>query len=158
MALIHERLYRSRDLVHVHIDEYIEQLAQALYHSYKTSNDIVLHLDATIPPLSIDLAIPCGLILNELLSNCLKHGFKNAQQGWIRVTWLDDGLNNVLTVADNGAGFPTGLNFSTASSFGLQLVNTLVEQLKGTIELVQNECTMVRITFPHSYSAPEDPI
>lgn len=151
MALIHERLYRSQDLVHVHIAEYVEQLAQALYRSYRTANnDIALHLDATIPPLSLDMAIPCGLILNELLSNCLKHGFKNAQQGWIRVTWLDDGQNNVLTVADNGAGFPAGLNFRTASSFGLQLVNTLVEQLKGTIELAQNECTMVRITFPHS--------
>lgn len=156
MALIHERLYRSRDLVRVPIAEYVEQLAQALYHSYRiANNDVVLHLDATMPPLPLDMAIPCGLILNELLSNCLKHGFKNAHHGWIRVTWRDDGLNNVLTVADNGAGFPAGLNFSTASSFGLQLVNTLVEQLKGTIDLVQNGCTMVRITFPYSDGSPE---
>ncbi|MDF0665415.1 MAG: histidine kinase dimerization/phosphoacceptor domain -containing protein [Nitrospira sp.] len=158
MALIHERLYRSRDLARVPVTEYVEQLAHDLYRAYKVSdNDIVLHVEAVMPPLPLDMAIPCGLLLNELLSNCLKHGFKDAEQGWIRVTWRGDGPSNVLTVADNGAGFPTGLTFGNATSFGLQLVNTLVEQLEGKIELVHNRGTVVTITFPGSDRSQEEP-
>lgn len=149
MALIHERLYRSPDLTLVRFTEYVQQLAQDLYRAYKVSDDdILLHVEVTVPPLPLDMAIPCGLLLNELLSNCLKHGFKVALQGWIRVTLRGEGPNNILTVADNGAGFPRNLDFRHAASFGLQLVTTLVEQLKGTIEVVNNRGAVVTITFP----------
>jgi len=87
MALIHERLYRSQDLARVNFNEYIQQLAQDLYHAYRLSSDeIVLHVEVAAPPLPIDIAIPCGLLLNELMSNCLKHAFAHTPDGWIRVT------------------------------------------------------------------------
>ncbi|MBI5674038.1 MAG: PAS domain S-box protein [Nitrospirae bacterium] len=149
MALIHERLYRSQDMARVHVFEYVEQLAQDLYRTYKVSDtNIMLHVEAAIPPLPLDIAIPCGLILNELLSNCLKHGFKDTELGWIRVTWHRDGSNSVLTVADNGVGFPPDFNVCNATSFGLQLVNTLAEQLEGKIELLHNRGAVVILTFP----------
>lgn len=158
MALIHERLYRSQDVARVDFREYVRQLAQDLYHTYKVSDgDIALHVEIAVLPLPLDIAIPCGLLLNELISNCLKHGFKDTSQGWIRVTLRGDGTNNVLTVADNGAGFPPGLDFSNTTSFGLQLVRTLVEQLKGKIELVNNRGTVVTITFPGHDRSQEEP-
>ncbi|MDF0650403.1 MAG: MASE1 domain-containing protein [Nitrospira sp.] len=158
MALIHERLYRSPDLARVNFAEYVQQLAQDLYSIYKVSDDdISLHVEVAVSPLPLDMAVPCGLLLNELLSNCLKHGFKDASQGWIRVTLHDEGLNNVLTVADNGIGFPPDFDFRHTTSFGLQLVTTLVEQLKGKIELGNSSGTVVIITFPGHDRSQEEP-
>lgn len=158
MALIHERLYRSPDLARVNFAEYVQQLAQDLYSIYKVSDDdISLHVKVAVSPLPLDMAVHCGLLLNELLSNCLKHGFKDAQQGWIRVTLHDEGLNNVLTVADNGIGFPPDFDFRHTTSFGLQLVTTLVEQLKGKIELGNSSGTVVIITFPGHDRSQEEP-
>ena len=149
MALIHERLYRSQDLARVNIADYVRQLAEDLFHAYRVSNDeIVLHVDVTVPPLPIDIAIPCGLLLNELLSNCLKHAFADASEGWIRVTLHDDGPNTILTVADNGAGFPPDFDFRNTTSFGLQLVTTLVEQLHGEIELKTEGGSEFIVSFP----------
>lgn len=153
MALIHERLYRSQDLARVDFAEYVRSLADVLYRTYKVSGDeIVLDVDVHthVPSLPLDIAIPCGLLLNELLSNCFKHAFKDAEQGNIRVTLHPSGADtSILTVADNGVGFPPGLDFRHTTSFGLQLVNILVEQLKGTIELGNNRETSLTITFPN---------
>ena len=158
MALIHERLYGSQDLARVDFREYVRQLVQDLYHTYKVSDDdIALYVEIAVPPLPLGIAIPCGLLLNELISNCLKHGFKDSSQGWIRVTLRGDGPNNVLTVADDGVGFPQDLDFRNTTSFGMQLINTLVEQLKGKIELVNNRGTVVTITFPGHDRSQEEP-
>jgi len=149
MALIHERLYRSHDLAHVDFAEYVRQLAADLYHSYKLSNDeIVLDVDVDVPQMSIDIAIPCGLLINELISNAFKHAFADATEGQLRVALRRIGDNiNVLTVADTGAGFPRGLDFPNTTSFGLQLVITLVEQLNGEIELKTDRGTEFTVTF-----------
>ena len=145
-------------MARVDFREYVRQLVQDLYHTYKVSDDdIALYVEIAVPPLPLGIAIPCGLLLNELISNCLKHGFKDSSQGWIRVTLRGDGPNNVLTVADNGAGFPQDLDFRNTTSFGMQLINTLVEQLKGKIELVNNRGTVVTITFPGHDRSQEEP-
>ena len=109
---------------------------------------ISLELDVTIPPLSIDVAIPCGLLLNELISNCLKHGFKEREPGtiWLNLSRRDQ--INELVVADDGRGFPAGVDFRNTASFGLQLVMTLVEQLQGTIELEAARGTRILVRFP----------
>ncbi len=149
MALIHERLYRSQDMARVDFAEYVRQLADDLYRTYKLSDDIRLELDIDIPPLPIDLAIPCGLLLNELMSNCFKHAFAGATEGCLRVALRRDGSGaNVLIVADTGPGFPADTDFRNTASFGLQLVNTLVEQLDGEIELTAERGTTFTVRFP----------
>ncbi|WP_161968146.1 sensor histidine kinase [Fimbriiglobus ruber] len=149
MALIHERLYRSQDMARVDFSGYVRQLADDLYRGYKAFGDIGLELDVNVPPLPIDVAIPCGLLLNELMSNCFKHAFADRQTGCIRVSLnQDDGKTNVLVVADDGPGFPAGVDFRDTTSFGLQLVNTLVRQLGGEIELITGRGTTFRVRFP----------
>jgi two-component sensor histidine kinase len=150
LAQIHERLCRSQDLAHVDFAEYVRQLADDLYHAYKVSNDeIVLDVDVNVRQISIDIAIPCGLLINELMSNALKYAFVDARKGRLRVALRRISDNtNVLTVADTGAGFPPGLDFRNTTSFGLQLVNTLVEQLKGKIELKTDRGAEFTVTFP----------
>jgi two-component sensor histidine kinase len=149
MALIHERLYRSRDLTSVNFTEYTRQLADDLFRAYRMADDVQLEVEVSVPPLPIDVAIPCGLLLNELVSNCFKHAFPGASAGRLRVslTAEADGTN-VLTVADNGRGFPAGLDLRTTTSFGLQLVNTLVDQLGGTVALTADRGTTFTIQFP----------
>lgn len=148
MALIHERLYRSQDMARVYFAEYVRQLAGDLYRSYRVSDDIRLELDVDIPPLSIDIAIPCGLLLNELMSNCFKHAFKDARKGYVRVSLNRIEEANVLVVADSGVGFPADTDFRNTASFGLQLVNTLVAQLNGKMELTTERGTTVTVRFP----------
>jgi len=149
MALIHERLYRSQDMARVDFAEYIRQLADDLYRTYKVSDDdIRLELAIDIPPLTIDIAIPCGLLLNELMSNCFKHAFADATEGCIRVALHRDNGANVLIVSDDGAGFPADTDFQNTTSFGLQLVNTLVDQLDGEIGLTTDRGTTFTVRFP----------
>ncbi len=150
MARIHERLYRSRNLAHVDFADYVRQLADDLYHAYKVSHDeIVLDVDVDVPRMSIDMAIPCGLLINELMSNALKHAFADATEGRLRVALRRIADNtHVLSVADTGAGFPAGVDFRDTLSFGLQLVNTLVKQLNGEIELKTDRGTEFTVTFP----------
>jgi len=148
MAMIHERLYRSDDLMRIDFAEYIRKLVLDLFRSYKSeSSEIQLKINVVESSLGIDAAIPCGLILNELLINSLKHAFPNSRKGEIYVDFnRDDGRFNIV-VADNGVGFPAGLDFRKTESLGLQLVNTLTDQLGGTIELDSSSGTKFRIAF-----------
>lgn len=151
MALIHDRLYRSKDMASVKFDQYISQLAGSLYQAYKVSSaDIVLRVSVSVPSIPIDVAIPCGLLLNELISNCLKHAFKDGAGGLIKVALHIQGGSNVLSVADNGAGLPAGIDFRNSTSFGLQLVNILVEQLRGEVELKSDRGAEFIIRFPRT--------
>jgi PAS domain S-box-containing protein len=152
MALIHERLYRAQDMARVDFAEYIRQLTDDLFRTYKISGDIRLELDVDIPPLTIDIAIPCGLLLNELISNCLKHAFTDAPHGCLRVALHRDNGASVLTVGDDGPGFPAGTDFRNTTSFGLQLVTTLVDQLDGEISMTSNGGTTFTVRFPKATS------
>ncbi len=149
MALIHERLYKSGDFSGVNFGEYIRQLAEDLYRTYKVTDDeIEFQLEVNIAPLPIDIAIPCGLLLNELISNCLKHAFRDASRGHIRVSMSTDSRGMVLSVADDGAGFKPDVDFRNSASFGLQLVNTLVEQLNGEAKMSTSPGTNFTVRFP----------
>lgn len=135
MALVHERLYKSHDVARVDFGEYARALATDLFRAYRASDDEVrLEVSATAPPLSLDVAIPCGLLLNELMSNCFKHAFAGGRGGTLCVSLTADGDARELTVADDGPGLPPEFDFRNSASFGLQLVCTLVEQLSGTVE------------------------
>jgi two-component sensor histidine kinase len=152
MALIHERLYRSEDLAQVDFAVYIRDLATFLVRSYRAQlGPISLNIEAEGIFLGIDAAIPCGLITNELISNALKHAFPNGRGGEIRVKIGTHGDQQfTLIVGDNGVGFPQDVDFQNTESLGMQLVNTLVDQLEGTVELCGNGGSEFTIRFAAS--------
>ncbi len=148
MALIHEKLYRSADLKNIDFGEYIRTFAIDLYHSI-VSNPSLIKLNLNVEPAMIDIntAIPLGLIVNELITNSLKHGFPEGKKGEINIDFRHQNGNFVLSVADNGVGFPKDLDFRKTDSLGLQLVNSLTDQIDGTVELDTTEGTEFRVTF-----------
>ncbi len=148
MALIHEQLYQSADFAHVDFAGYLDTLSRSLFHSY-TVSDIKLVSDVENMKLSLDTAIPCGLIVNELISNALKHAFPSRRKGvvMVRLHPLAPGRCELI-VADDGVGFPKEFDFKSRKSLGLELVNTLVDQINGTMEMQQEGGTAVRIVFP----------
>ena len=149
MALIHDRLYGARDLARVDVRQYVRQLAEDLCQSYALEDGAVsLEVDVTVPPLPLDAAIPCGLLLNELLSNCLKHGFAGGRRGRVLVTFRREGEVDVLRVADDGVGLPSDLEIAGARTFGLQLVQTLVDQLQGRIDARTDGGAVFTVTLP----------
>lgn len=150
MSLIHETLYQSADLANVSFREYIQRLVNHLSASYGVSRGrIALRVGADGLMLGVDVAIPCGLIINELVSNSLKHAFPYGRCGEIRVSLQPAGDSQVtLTVGDDGIGLPEDIDFRDSGSLGLHLVTMLVEdQLHGHIELERAKGTEFRITF-----------
>ena len=149
MSFIHESLYRTKDFNSIDFSEYIERLANNMVYSYQYSqNRIALKLEIEEVFLSLDISIPCGLIINELLSNALKYAFLENQKGeiYISVKELNDSKIQIK-VEDNGVGFPEDLDINKVESLGMLLVNTLVEQIDGDIEIRSKEGTKYLITF-----------
>lgn len=152
MALVHEKLYRSHDLARIDLADYIRNLATFLFRSYSaTAGRVTLDIQTDDVFLGINAAVPCGLILNELISNALKHAFPDSRSGLIQVE-LRTGDNQKLTlsVRDTGIGFPANFDFKNTTSLGMQLVDTLVQQLDGTLEILSTKGTEFKITFTGS--------
>jgi len=147
MALIHEKLYQSRDLSHIDFAEYVSNLTSYLARSYTNNPRVNISTDIREISLGIDMAIPCGLIINELVSNSLKYAFGDGRTGEIRINMVMDGGKYILIVSDDGVGLPQEFDFHNSPSLGLQLVNTLVDQLEGTIELEKAAGTTFTIKF-----------
>ena len=148
MAMVHEELYRSRDLSKIDFADYIQRLLSGLFSSYGVDKNIIkptVKVENVL--LNIDIAVPCGLIINELVSNSLKHAFMQGQKGKISIKFNHDGENYVLTVADNGIGFPENVDFKNTKTLGLQLINTLVKQLSGSINIYKDRGTSFKIIF-----------
>lgn len=150
LALIHEKLYQSGDLAKIDFAGYVLSLTADLYHAYGVNPEaIALRIDVDDVSLDIDTAIPCGLIINELVSNSLKHAFPADREGDVRIgLHSDDDDRLKLSVGDNGIGFPKDLDFRNTESLGLQVVGTLTDQLGGTMELHRNGGTEFAMTFP----------
>jgi two-component sensor histidine kinase len=150
IALIHEKLYQSDTIANLNLAEYIETLAINLFTSYGiSSKDIRLNLNVCDVYLNIDTAIPCGLIINELVSNCLKHAFLDRASGEVSITLsvLSEGVLN-LKVHDNGIGIPENLDIKKVSSLGLSLVDALVFQIKGELSMSNQNGAVFQIIFP----------
>jgi PAS domain S-box-containing protein len=148
MALIHERLYQSEDLKNINFGNYIQKLAKELLYNYSTEGKIKLVIELDQILIDVNTAIPLGLILNELVSNAIKHAFPDGRTGTIRITlekYQDDYL--ILEVSDNGIGFSKDLNIDNIESFGLIIVNTLVNQLDATLEITSHSGTVFRVMF-----------
>ncbi|HYO51870.1 PAS domain S-box protein [Archangium sp.] len=150
IALFHEKLYQSKDLARVDIAEYLKGLATGLFATYGVNPDnILLDIQTEDVPLGVDAAISCGLIVNELVSNALKHAFPNGRRGEVRVALRREGEDVILEVADNGIGFPAEVDFRNPSTLGLKLVCILSEQVRGSIELDRREGTRFLVRFGH---------
>jgi len=148
IALFHEKLYQSRDLGRVEIGEYIRGLANGSFATYGVNpDDIVLTVQTEDIPLEVDAAISCGLIVNELVSNALKHAFPGRRQGQVAVTLSAAGTDVVLAVADDGVGFPADLDFRSPGTLGLKLVAIFTEQVRGTMDLTREPGTKFTLRF-----------
>jgi PAS domain S-box-containing protein len=149
MALIHEKLYQSRNLSKIDFADYLRTLSEHLFQFFKDEADRSrLETDLEHIHLDINSAVPCGLIINELVSNALRHAFPEGRKGVIRIGMRREGDGTVeLRIADDGVGIPEGVDFRDTESLGLQIVNLLVGQLEGTIELDRKEGTAFTITF-----------
>ncbi len=148
MALIHDRLYQSSHLKSIDIGDYIRTLASDLFRTYATDSErIRLNFNVEEAMIDINTMIPVGLIVNELLSNCLKHAFPNDRSGQIDIGFHYNHPKYRLTVTDNGVGFPENIDYKNTKSLGLRLVNILTDQIDGDIELKRDEGTQFSIEF-----------
>jgi PAS domain S-box-containing protein len=149
MALVHEKLYQSRDLAKIDFADYLRTLSDHLFLFFQVGSDrIRLEPDLEHVHLDINTAVPCGLLVSELITNALKHAFPAGRKGVIGIRLRRRKDSTVeLRVADDGVGLPEALNFRCAESFGLQIVDLLVGQLEGTIELDRTKGTAFTIVF-----------
>jgi PAS domain S-box-containing protein len=149
IALIHDELYQAQDFSHVAFSEYIRRLSTLVVQAASPSVDrVALKLDLQSVALGIDRAIPCGLILNELLINAMKHGFSDGRSGAIHVELREPARNRIeLTVADNGIGLPEGLDVRQAQTVGMQIVCTLAEQLEAELDVQGRGGTTFKLGF-----------
>lgn len=149
MAFIHESLYQTKDFSSINFTEYVINLSQNLIHSYSNfDHEIKLNLDIQNVFLNLDLAIPCGLIINEIVSNALKYAFvDNSCGAEITISMKIEEGNLVLCIGDNGKGLPKSIDYRNTESLGLQLVVTLTDQLGGVIELDLEKGTNYTIIF-----------
>lgn len=150
MALIHEKLYQSKDFSRVDFDGYVRNLASYLFRTYKASaGAIELEVDVHDVYLGIDRAIPCGLIINELVTNSLKYAFPEGRGGKIVVELHPEGTGHImLCVRDNGVGFPADLDLENSESLGMSLVVTLTNQLGGKLTMDGSHGASFTIVFP----------
>ena len=148
MALIHEQLYQSPDLSQIDFGEYIRSLTDKLFRCYGVKQSIALNIETNGLKLILDTAIPCGLMINELVSNSLKYAFPNGDKGEIAISLQLATDNTVtLTVSDNGIGIPETLDWQNSNSLGLRIVSNLTKQLKGNIYLDRAHGTTFQIIF-----------
>ncbi len=149
MALVHEKLYRSKNLAQINFSAYIKDLANSLFHSYSINvNRIKLVTEIQKMIMDIETAIPCGLILNELISNALKYAFPKDLAGEIRIMLkLKQNRMVEFSVRDTGVGLPDDFNITESSPLGMRLVETLVDQINGKMEIKKNNGTTFNIWF-----------
>jgi two-component system sensor kinase len=136
MSLIHEKLYQSRDISKINLKDYVQSMVSDLLYSYEKDSQVIeSNLDIADVLMSIDTAVPCGLIINELISNSLKYAFPD-RNGTINVYFhrINDS-DYCLSISDDGIGLPEDLDIEKTNSLGLQIVNNLINQLDGTLKI-----------------------
>jgi two-component sensor histidine kinase len=150
MSLVHEKLYQSADLARIDFPSYVASLTQALQRAYYRSDcPIQVRLDVAPVAFDIDRAMPCGLLISELVSNSYKHAFSTRVSGAIWITLTPTDQNSLqLVVGDDGVGLPADQDPATAESMGWQLVQALTRQLRGTLHCDRLVGTVFTVTFP----------
>ncbi|MEZ5584863.1 MAG: histidine kinase dimerization/phosphoacceptor domain -containing protein [Candidatus Competibacteraceae bacterium] len=156
MALIHEQLYQSPSLARIDFADYIGRLVGNLFQFYASSEREITPRITVIPEgqtLSVETAVPCGLIINELIINAMKHAFVSREAGQVSITLEAAAQQFTLRIKDDGVGFPDTVNFRQTASLGMMIVMSLVTQLQGNIELQTHGGTEFVITFPNPSNA-----
>jgi len=150
MALIHEKLYQSDDFAHINVSDYVKSLAGNIYSSFRTGDaEVKLNVNIDDLNLDIDTLIPCGLIINEILTNSFKHAFDGHDDPEITITMKKAGDENVtLSISDNGCGLPDGYDISNPTGLGHRLIKPLIKQIRGTMEVHVEGGTKFKLTFP----------
>lgn len=149
IALIHRKLYEDENIAQLDFMDYVSSLLRNVFHNYNISQDKV-KLDSHIERMliDIDIAIPCGLIINEIISNSLKYAFPEDKTGDINLRFYFENGYYYLLISDTGIGLPENMDIEKPDSLGLLLIGTLTEQLEGTIELDRSNGTSYSIMFP----------
>jgi PAS domain S-box-containing protein len=148
IALIHEKLYQSDDYARVPFSDYAAGLVANIFEVCgDRTRPVALQVETDRISLPVDRAIPCGLILNELVSNSLRHAFRGRSAGTVRIDLRREGSGIMLAVSDDGVGLAAGFDVRNSSTLGMQLVTALVEQLKGRLEVEQGPGTTFRVRF-----------
>ncbi len=149
MSLIHNKLFNNKDLSNINFAEYLNELLKEIQSSYPSiSNTVVVKKNISDIQLNVSKAIPCGLILNELLTNCYKHAFKGKETGNIDILFSQESNKLRLTVKDNGVGLKP--DYDKTESIGLTVVQALSDQLEGTYSYASIEGTHFELSFEHS--------
>jgi two-component sensor histidine kinase len=147
MALIHEKLYQSKSLARIDFNEYVNDLSRTICRSHGLSG-VTLHVDAAGIYFGVDTAIPCGLIVNELITNSLKYAFPDGRAGRVFVyASLLTPQKCTLRIGDDGIGFPSDIDIRNTKTLGLQLVHTLAQQLGATVNVQREQGTIFEFTF-----------
>ncbi len=147
MAILHEKIYRTKELNNLNFKDYIEEIIKELLISYKIDKKIKLDADIKDIDLNIDKAINCGLIVNELITNSIQHAFNDVEKGKIKIKILQEADKVFINISDDGSGFKEDYEDVKTKSLGLQIVESLVKQLKGTIKKENSHGTKFTIQF-----------
>jgi two-component sensor histidine kinase len=153
MSLLHQRLYQTVDLKTIDMPRYLADLIECIGDSYASEKNIDFRLDCSPLELDVEHALPVGLILNETITNSLKYAFPDRKNGFITIGLGTAGDDIVLTIADDGVGMPPDLQLRPNPSMGMQLIDVLVRQLEGTLEMSNRGGLVVTIHFPIPASA-----
>ena len=149
MSLIHQRLYLGDKFTKIDIQEYLQNLVKSVSNSYGYNpENFKLDFDVEKMDIDVEIAIPLGLIVNEILSNCFKHAFKSIDQPRLQMALQKTGENIDLRIADNGAGIPAEMNSGKAGSFGMKMVNSLTEQICGSLKIFNSEGSVFEFHIP----------
>jgi PAS domain S-box-containing protein len=149
ISMIHERLYKSGDPKRIDPKKYFEALAAHLFRAYKVKPSMVdLNIDVSAEMMDVDTAIPCGLIVNELLTNCFRHAFPDGAKGSVHLVFKKhmDG-ECLISVRDTGTGLPDDFDVESADTFGMKILGTLIRQLKGELEVESLSGAWFRVIF-----------
>ncbi len=154
MAIIHQNLYQDESLVNIDVKEYVEKLVEYLFHSYNIHNsNIQLEMDIQPLRLDVDTLVPLGLVLNELINNCLKYAFPEPHKGKIKVILKHENTSLKLSVYDNGIGMQGDASHFNQNSFGHKMINAFMKKLKGDIKIYNEDGTKVDIEIKNFKTA-----
>lgn len=148
MSFIHESLYQTKNFELVNFSDYLVTLSKNLIHSYSVNTEkIKLELNLSKLFLNLDISIPCGLIINEIISNSLKYAFPDNREGTIFINLTEKNKTVHLEIGDDGVGIPMDLDIKNTDTLGLQLVDTLLQQINATLRLIKTKGTIFKIEF-----------
>lgn len=149
MALVHEKLYSARDLARIDVADYLTSLAEGIKTMFGRGTGVKMTFDIEDVNLDMDILIPCGLIMNELITNSFKHAFKQGGGHEVAITLKADGDKGVrFGIADNGVGLPEGFDADKSTGLGLRLVSALCAQIHGALDYKSENGASFMLTFP----------